>query len=262
MSTALIGYSGFVGGNLLAQMSFKDLYNSKNIGEIAGKDYELIVCAGAPAAMWIANNNPTEDWSNIQRLIQPLSRTTSKHFVLISTIAVYPEPVNVNEHSRVDAAAATPYGRHRYALEQFVSDHFSSTIVRLPGLFGEGIKKNVIFDLLNQHNLEMINSGSVYQFYNLKYLTRDINRALQNEIPLLNVSSAPIVVDELARECFGLDFHNNPTGSKPACFDYKSKYASLWGGLNGYLYSKDQVLADISSFIAQQRAGTLVGVNA
>jgi hypothetical protein len=47
---ALIGHSGFVGTNLHRQRPFDYLYNSKNIGDICGRSFELIVCAGIPAA--------------------------------------------------------------------------------------------------------------------------------------------------------------------------------------------------------------------
>ena len=49
MKTALIGSTGFVGGNLQRQAAFDDGYHSRNIESLAGKSYDLIVCAGAPA---------------------------------------------------------------------------------------------------------------------------------------------------------------------------------------------------------------------
>ena len=44
MKIALIGYTGFVGSNLLNQYEFTACYNSKNIQEIHGKDYDLCIC--------------------------------------------------------------------------------------------------------------------------------------------------------------------------------------------------------------------------
>ena len=49
MKIALIGYTGFVGSNLLSQYDFTDRYNSKNIQDIHGKDYDLCLCAGVRA---------------------------------------------------------------------------------------------------------------------------------------------------------------------------------------------------------------------
>jgi hypothetical protein len=48
-TSALIGYTGYVGGNLRAQADFTDFYNTANISELAGKHYDTtVVCAGAP----------------------------------------------------------------------------------------------------------------------------------------------------------------------------------------------------------------------
>ena len=41
---ALIGHTGFVGSNLKQQMFFTDYYNSKNIKDIHGKEYDEIYC--------------------------------------------------------------------------------------------------------------------------------------------------------------------------------------------------------------------------
>jgi len=43
---ALIGYTGFIGSNLKESETFDDFYNSKNIQDIEGKKYELIVSTG------------------------------------------------------------------------------------------------------------------------------------------------------------------------------------------------------------------------
>ena len=65
---ALIGYTGFVGGNLSAQRPFDALYNSSNIDDIAGRAFDLIVCAGARAEKWKANADPERDLANIESL--------------------------------------------------------------------------------------------------------------------------------------------------------------------------------------------------
>src|SRR5713101_4387612 len=102
MPDALIGFTGFVGGNLLRQTHFDDLYNSRNIESIAGKKYKTLVCSGAPADKWKANQNPSADFDNIQRLQERLSRVSADEVILISTVDVYPNPVSVDEGSQID----------------------------------------------------------------------------------------------------------------------------------------------------------------
>ena len=50
----LIGYTGFVGGNLARQYAFDDCYNSRNIEQIRGRSYDLVVCCGVSAVKWQA----------------------------------------------------------------------------------------------------------------------------------------------------------------------------------------------------------------
>ena len=59
--TALIGHTGFVGSNLASQHGYTDCFNSRNIGEIAGRCYDTVVCAGVQAVKYWANQHPEED---------------------------------------------------------------------------------------------------------------------------------------------------------------------------------------------------------
>ena len=43
MRTALIGHTGFVGSNLASSHRFDDVYNTANIAEIEGREYDLVV---------------------------------------------------------------------------------------------------------------------------------------------------------------------------------------------------------------------------
>jgi len=143
MSSAIIGYTGFVGSNLVRQKEFNSFYNSKNIHSIIGKSFDLVVCSGAPAVKWLANKEPVKDRDNLQILINCLSQISAKKLILISTVDVYPLPIEVDEDTKIDQDNLHPYGKNRLELENFVKDNFDSLIVRLPGLFGKGLKKNV-----------------------------------------------------------------------------------------------------------------------
>src|SRR5690242_17173248 len=113
MRSALVGHSGFVGGTLLAQTSFDDLYRSTNIEQIRGRSYDILVCAAAPAAKWKANQDPEGDIANLRRLMQQLATVEACTALLISTVDVYPTPVGVYEDSAINKERSQPYGRHR-----------------------------------------------------------------------------------------------------------------------------------------------------
>lgn len=251
MKTALIGYTGFVGGNIYLQHSFDDVYNSKNIADIEGKEYDLVVSAANRAEMWRINQEPEKDLAEINEYINHIKKVTIRKLVLISTVGVYKTAVGVDEDTPIDTDGLTPYGANRFYLENFCRDNFDTTIVRLPGLFGEGLKKNVIFDLLNDNNVDRIHYAGSYQYYNLGNIWKDIQVALDNGLSLVNFATEPVKTDELASYCFGIaDFHNAPEGVNPAVWDMHSKYAGVYGGQGSYLYNKQQELDDIKTYVA------------
>ncbi len=247
MRRALIGYTGFVGGNIKDQTSFDCLYNSKNIADIAGQKFDLVVCAGVSSLKWKANENPAADWSAIQRLIDFLKTIETRSFILISTIDVYPNPIGVDEDTNINDTYAQSYGRHRWEFEKFVRGHFPAFTVRLPHLYCKGLKKNVVFDFLHQNRLDLIHEDATWQFYNLKHLWPDIQRAISGGLSLVNFAVEPITTTELARDVFDVEFHNRP--SAPALhFDFWTKHAALWKKTGSYLYSKSECLRELRQF--------------
>jgi nucleoside-diphosphate-sugar epimerase len=254
MKTALVGYTGFVGSNLDSQNQFDDKYNSSNIGDIDGKTYDLVVSAAARSEMWRINQDPEKDLAEVQSLIDHLKRIKTKNFVLISTVGVYKNPINVNEDTPISKDGLPPYGLNRYYLEQFCTGHFNTLIVRLPGLFGAGLKKNVIYDLLHNNNVDRIHHAGSYQYYNLANIWKDIQVALAHSLNLVNFATEPVRTNEVAKGCFGIEgFNNEPDGISPASFDMHTKYAEIFGGKGNYIYSKQQELNDIKTFIKREK---------
>ena len=148
--TCLLGATGFVGSALLRQTPFDACFNSRNIGEVEGRSFSHVVCAAAPGSMLEANTAPTRDRALMHGLMERLSKIKAQRFTLISSIAVLSDFAGQHVESTSDFQETLAYGRHRRELEAFVEDHFDdSLIVRLPALFGKGLRKNFIFDLLN-----------------------------------------------------------------------------------------------------------------
>ncbi len=252
MKSALIGYTGFVGSNLAAQHKFDDLYNTSNIADIEGKNYDLVVSAGARADKWRINQEAEKDLAEIDELIEHLKKVKTNQFVLISTVDVYKNPKDVNEDTPIDTNGLHAYGLNRYHLEQFVRKYFDGLVVRLPGLFGNGLKKNVIFDFANNNGVERIHYAGLIQYYNLDYLWRDIQTALEHNLKLVNFASEPVRTDVIAKECFGLDnFKNEPEGVKPADYDMQTIHAEVYGKTGSHIYSAQDEIEDIKKFLKQ-----------
>ena len=256
MKNALIGYSGFVGGTLLKQASFDALYRSTNIADIDWGNFATVVCAGAPAQKWIANREPDADREKIEGLIAHLKTITCETFVLISTVDVFGVPLGVDEDTPVNTDGLHAYGLHRRQLEAFVQSHFPKhLIVRLPGLVGPGLRKNVIFDFLNDNNLQAIDSRGVFQFYPMTNLWYDIQIALAADIRLLHLTAEPVSVADIAALGFARTFDNAQL-TPAATYDMRTRHAALFGGQAGYQYSARETIQAVRAY-AQSEPRTI-----
>ena len=184
---AIIGYTGFVGSNLLSQYKKKykkiDLFNSKNISKISNKiNYKSVFCAAMPATKWIINKKPSKDKLNTLKLIQNLKKIKTDSFILISTIDIYFDHV---------------YGKNRKILEDFVKKKFNNyLIIRLPAIFGKGLKKNILYDLLNNNNTDQINTKDKFQWFDLHLLSNEIKK-IKRYNSTVELYSPPILNEKI-----------------------------------------------------------------
>lgn len=300
----LVGYTGFVGSNIYLNGEFDEVYNSKNIKESYGKNPELLIYSGLRAEKFLANSSPEKDMELIYEAQENIKKINPKKLVLISTIDVFKNPIEVDENTEIDIENLHPYGLNRYKLECWVRKNYEDAlIVRLPALFGKNIKKNFIYDLINiipsmlkedkfnelvsrdrdidtyykkQDNgfykvkklenkiekeklkkifkkleftaLNFTDSRSIYQFYPLDRLWRDINLCLKNNIKLWHPATEPISAKELYEYVIGKTFNNELNGI-PFNYNYKTIYDEVFNGKNGYILNKDQILENIKEFI-------------
>ena len=174
----LIGHSGFVGSHLKSQHTFNRMFNRTNADQMADHDFETLVCAAAPGAMFEANRFPATDEARIDALIELLSRVSARNFILISSIAVLRDFAGQDDETTTNFQENLAYGKHRRKLEAFCQTQFENClIVRLPALFGRGLKKNFIFDLMNPVP-SMLTEGRMTEI--AAALSKDQSAALQS----------------------------------------------------------------------------------
>lgn len=144
----LVGSTGFVGGNLRAKHTFAAVCHSSDIAAQYSTQPDLCVYAGVPAAMFLANADPEADMEVMRTARENLRKIAPKSLVLISSIAVFADSRGRCEDDAPDTDGLPAYGRNRLQLEQLVREDFNDAlIVRLPALYGAGLKKNFLFDL-------------------------------------------------------------------------------------------------------------------
>lgn len=156
LHNAIIGYTGFIGKNLQNLCPTNNLFNSKNIFDISGKTFDTIWCAAPGATKWQINKSPEHDLENINNMIKILKSVKCNRFVLYSTI-----------DTRTFQKSPS-YGSNRLFFEQELFKIFPGLVVcRLPGLFGPGLKKNIIYDLVNKR-CEFVNINSKFQWLDIE----------------------------------------------------------------------------------------------
>ena len=145
---ALVGSTGFVGQNIAAGGPVDLLFHSTNIEEAYGTQPDLLIYAGLRAEKFLAEKFPEKDLESIRTAEENIKKIAPEKLVLISTIDVYEDSFQKTEDAKANGAGA--YGRHRAMLEEWVAETIPDhLIVRLPGLFGKGIKKNFIYDYIH-----------------------------------------------------------------------------------------------------------------
>lgn len=307
MITSLVGYTGFVGSNLASQHHFDYVYNSKNIKESYNTNPEILVYSGLRAEKFIANKFPEQSLSSVREAFENIKKIHPDTVILISSIDVYKNPIQVDEDAEIDTNGLPAYGMHRYMLEQWIKEAFDNyLIVRLPALFGKNLKKNFIYDYINiipsQLNevkftelcrkdsliksyyhkedtgyykckfissnerkllmnyftsvgfsaLNFTDSRAVFQYYNLSNIWKDISAALKNNIRCINMATEPIKTSDLYYFLNGTEFINELEIPVPH-YDFRTKYAELFGGHNGYMQTSDSVMNEIKQFVLENK---------
>jgi hypothetical protein len=101
--------------------------------------------------------------------------------------------------------------------------------------------------------LNFTDSRGQFQFYNLAHLWDHICISLDHQIPILNLATEPILVNEVYQYLMGEDFVNEIPNKIVPRYDFRTKYEALFGGKNGYLFSKEYVLNEIKLFVERNQ---------
>ena len=247
MKTGLIGHTGFVGSNLSEQKIFSEYFNSSNIEKIKNQTFDLLICAGLSGKKYLINRNPDVDLLNLNNQKNLLKTVQANKIIFISTIDVYDKKIDVNEKSIIDNQKLDNYSKNRYDFENFLKNQFDNYhIIRLPMLFGRGLKKNVLYDLQHNQFLQNINKNSIFQWYCLNNLFNDINYIIKEKIKLINLISEPIKINEMIMRYFKYkSFDNNKNLIQT---NIKSLHAPINSQCGNYIYSKKQILKDMDNY--------------
>ena len=203
----------------------------------------------------MANLDPLKDRREIQSLLSKLRPNRGYCITLISTIDVFPRNVEFHEGTEIGLMEKDEaYGKNRAWLENELKEKFKDdlTIIRLPGLFGPGLKKNLLFDLLNNRELARFNPESKFQFYNVGNLADDLSTVWREKIRLQNLATEPISVYQI------LALFNRLESSFPQerIFEYRMKTVNsllFKSPRNEYISDSQSTLDQIKNWVSREK---------
>jgi hypothetical protein len=200
MTGCLIGSSGFVGSNYLAlfpdvrNITREELYSDR--GKI---ECESLVISAPTAEKWQVNKSPNQDRWACEELVKGiLKNVLAKRVMLFSTIDIYGKDGFPTEKD--EPTPSSPYGSNRLWFAREIENSFEHTFVaRLPGLFGTGLKKNVLFDILHgrAHLLGKVNPNSTFQWMEVKTAILHSRNFWESGEKVVNVVSEPLPVRDI-----------------------------------------------------------------
>lgn len=252
MKTILIGATGFVGGVLKRYIDFDAQASSRNISDFAGDQFDFAIIAAGDARKWYANQNPEQDAEHVDRLIADIKPIRTRQLLQFSTVDVYATPSG-DENSLAGAEAEHAYGANRLRLENALREHYENThVVRLPGLFGPGLKKNLIFDVIQDRDLSGFHPESTFQWFDMTEIERVVSLVRESGLDTLNLAIEPTTVREVL-EALGHPTNKLSVEANRVAYDLHTANASLFGQSGVYCYDKIDTLERIVRFFASEK---------
>lgn len=181
MRVTLIGADGFVGSafaRLLATRPDIELIpvTRQNYSTHAGLKSDVLIEAACNSKKFLADENPLADFqASVEHRLKTLRDFPARYHLHISSVDVYSDlasPATTWEDSPVDPARGSHYGLHKLFAENLVR-HYTQNwlILRLAGMVGPGLRKNPVFDILNDRPLR-IHPDSRYQYMHTDEVAR------------------------------------------------------------------------------------------
>ncbi len=161
ITVAVFGANGFVGKSVCSSLASKENFcvipvTRDNNSVHIGKNYNIVINAAAPAARFWAKNNPEKDFvETVQKTADIFYGCTFDKFIQISTVSA---------RCQLD----TVYGRHKLAAES-ICNFGNHLVVRLSSMFGEGLKKGVLIDMLMGNKI-FLDAESRYSFCSVDFV--------------------------------------------------------------------------------------------
>ncbi len=162
MRVFVVGGGGFIGSayiRLFDQLGIECAsINRANYAEHVGRSCDVLINANGNSRKYLAERDPKAEFdATVRPVVYTLEDFRAGTYVFLSTGDVYVGqelPQITREELVLDPRLMSRYGLHKFMAESFVRAlHPDWLIIRMGGFVGPGLRKNAIFDMLNDKPL-------------------------------------------------------------------------------------------------------------
>jgi len=130
----------------------------ENYGDYVGKACDVLINANGNSVKWLADKEPVKEFdASVRSVRASLEDFKAGTYVFLSSCDVYPNPSDVratSEDAVLDTDRQSVYGFHKRLAELCVQRFAPRWLIfRMGGFVGPGLKKNPVFDILNDRPL-------------------------------------------------------------------------------------------------------------
>jgi len=179
IKVGIVGATGFVGSALCRAANQRPTFleccpiTRQNYEESKVESYDILINTSMPSKRFWALNNPLSDVeATVVQTAKIFYEWKYEKFVQISSLS-----------ARIQDDI--PYGAHKKAAESIVASDSNSLIVRLGALYGTGLDKSALFDLIN-HNHIYVDINSEYNYIDVdtaaRWIINNLNKKGVKEI--------------------------------------------------------------------------------
>jgi len=207
---AVTGADGFIGKKLCQTLKDRKYevieYTLNNFDirkevEIPG-DIDVLFHLAAVSKPYLSKQNPAETFrTNVLgtlNLLEAVRKSNVKKIIFASSILVYKNLTKTKETDLAYYNGVYPYGLEKIIGEEYIKIYsqlygIDYTLLRISGVYGPGMYKNPIFDLIHgflNNNVRLyINKNSVYNFVYIDDAVDALIKSLKWKNDIINLSS-------------------------------------------------------------------------
>lgn len=193
----IVGYRGFLGSNIYNYFRTNsnyivdgiDLDNMQDIDYSAR--YNYLIYAAGNSKTYLPKQDPLQCIKlDFVDLLEIPKKIITDKIIFFSSSLVYSDNKSQTEDTIIDISKITLYALHKIVMERYIKEFFNNWLILRPtGFWGNGLKKNLLYDLRNNRTDIFYDITSKFDFINVIDFCKIIDILKKQTNQIFNVGS-------------------------------------------------------------------------